>query len=127
MADRHPSTTQLLEFFEYDHLPPHLQPVSAVFHRAAHDAVDQLPDDPELTVALRKLLEGKDAAVRCAVRARRAAEARQAAESGPCGHVGPRGSACTEPAGHNGSHGDGTVARWVTRGADAGTVDRGRC
>lgn len=58
----------LLRWFEFEHLPPHLQKVSKKFHRLAHDMVDDFPDGgPELTVMLRKLLEAKDAAVRVAV------------------------------------------------------------
>jgi hypothetical protein len=70
MADRHPSTTALLRWFEYEHLPEHLQGVSAPFHRLAHEVVDQLPDDPELSAGLRKILEAKDCIVRAAIRAR---------------------------------------------------------
>lgn len=55
----------LLRFFEYEHLKPHLQPVSKMFHDLAHNIVDLNPaDEREATVALRKLLESKDAAVR---------------------------------------------------------------
>jgi hypothetical protein len=64
---RHPSTVGLLRWFSYEHLPPHLGAISQRFHSLAHELVALLPDDPELTVALRKLLEGKDAAVRCAI------------------------------------------------------------
>lgn len=66
---RHPATVALLRWFEFDHLPPHLQGVSAPFYRLAHETVALLPDDPELTTGLRKLLEAKD----CIVRARIAA------------------------------------------------------
>lgn len=66
---RHPSTVQLLRYFRYDHLPTELGVVSMQFHHLAHELVDRLPDSPELTVALRKLLEGKDAAVRAALEA----------------------------------------------------------
>lgn len=54
----------ILQFFEYDHLPPHLQAVSKPFGELANQVVSSLPRNPERTVALRKLLEGKDAAVR---------------------------------------------------------------
>jgi hypothetical protein len=56
----------LLQFFEYRHLPEHLQTVSRPFALLAGDIVRELPRNPERTVALRKLLEAKD----CAVRAR---------------------------------------------------------
>lgn len=54
----------LLQFFEYAHLPPHLQNVSKPFGDLAHWIVATLPRNPERTVALRKLLEAKDCAVR---------------------------------------------------------------
>jgi hypothetical protein len=54
----------ILQFFAYDHLPPHLRSVSEPFARLAADIVVEIPRNPERTVALRKLLEAKDAAVR---------------------------------------------------------------
>jgi hypothetical protein len=53
----------LMQFFEYAHLPPHLQSVSKPFCDLAQ-ALLALPRNPERTVALRKLLEAKDCAVR---------------------------------------------------------------
>ena len=71
-------TDYLLQFFAYAHLPPHLQAVSKPFCDLAHAMVmgdnvpesgtctfgGALPSNPERTVALRKLLEAKDCAVR---------------------------------------------------------------
>lgn len=54
----------LLQFFEYGHLPEHLQGVSRPFGELAMQLVIGLPRNPERTVALRKLLESKDCAVR---------------------------------------------------------------
>lgn len=56
---------QLLRWFRWDHLPtgPARQ-TSQMFHELARDVEDTVPDGPEKTVALRKLLEAKDAAVR---------------------------------------------------------------
>ena len=54
----------MLQFFAYEHLPPHLQVVSEQFHRLADKMVACLPRNAERTVALRKLLEAKDCAVR---------------------------------------------------------------
>ena len=54
----------ILQFFSWEHLPPHLQDVSKPFGDLAHGLVERLPRNPERTVALRKLLEAKDAAVR---------------------------------------------------------------
>jgi hypothetical protein len=55
------------QFFAYAHLPEHLQAVSALFFNLAEDIVKRCPRNPERTVALRKLLESKDAAVRAAL------------------------------------------------------------
>jgi hypothetical protein len=65
--DRHPATTQLLRWFEYDHLPPHLQDISQEFKILANIMVKALPDGPELSTGLRKLLEAKDCMVRAAI------------------------------------------------------------
>jgi hypothetical protein len=54
----------ILQFFAYSHLPPALQEVSKPFGDMANALVQQMPRNPERTVALRKLLESKDAAVR---------------------------------------------------------------
>jgi hypothetical protein len=54
----------ILQFFAFAHLPAHLADVSKPFHDLAHSIVDTLPRNPERTIALRKLLEAKDAAVR---------------------------------------------------------------
>lgn len=54
----------LLQFFAYEHLPPHLGEVSKPFCDLAYKVVETLPSNPERTVALRKLLEAKDCAVR---------------------------------------------------------------
>jgi hypothetical protein len=71
----------ILQFFAYAHLPHHLAMVSKPFCDLAHAMVmgdnvpesgtctfgGPLPRNPERTVALRKLLEAKDAAVRALV------------------------------------------------------------
>lgn len=54
----------MLQWFEYDHLPAHLQIVSKPFGELAKTFVALTDPGPERTVALRKLLESKDAAVR---------------------------------------------------------------
>ena len=53
----------VLQFFKYEHLPAHLQAVSKPFAELAQ-TVAHASSNPETTVALRKLLEAKDAAVR---------------------------------------------------------------
>jgi hypothetical protein len=57
----------IMQYFEFDHLPPHLAAVSGDFYALACTLVATLPRNPERTVALRKLLEAKDAAVRAKV------------------------------------------------------------
>ena len=57
-------TEIMLQFFGYKRLPPDLQTVSRHFHDLAVNLVAILPRNPERTVALRKLLEAKDCAVR---------------------------------------------------------------
>lgn len=54
----------ILHFFHYAHLPPKLQSTSRMFFGLAQYVVEILPRNAERTVALRKLLEAKDAAVR---------------------------------------------------------------
>jgi hypothetical protein len=54
----------LLQFFAYEHLPARLQAVSKPFGELAQKLDETLPGNPEKTVALRKLLEAKDCAVR---------------------------------------------------------------
>ena len=67
VSTRHPAVQKLHGYFAYDHLPPKLQRVSRHFAISADLLLKWLPDSPELTVALRKLLEAKDCAVRCAL------------------------------------------------------------
>lgn len=54
----------LQQFFAHAHLPPHLAEVSKPFCDLAEHIVTTLPSNAESTVALRKLLEAKDCAVR---------------------------------------------------------------
>ncbi|MGH9769318.1 MAG: hypothetical protein ACREAB_17980 [Blastocatellia bacterium] len=63
-AHRAADPEPLLQFFTFAHLPVHLQAVSGPFAELAHRIVETLPRNPERTVALRKLLEAKDCAVR---------------------------------------------------------------
>lgn len=69
----------IIQFFAYEYLPEKLQAISKPFCELARLIVAQgempagtstsfpLPRNPERTVALRKLLEAKDAAVRALV------------------------------------------------------------
>lgn len=57
----------IMQFFAYDHLPAQLRDVSQPFCELARWIERTLPRNAERTVALRKLLEGKDAAVRAMI------------------------------------------------------------
>ncbi len=61
------SEERMLKWFAYSHLPEKLQAVSAPFGQLAEKIVADITPGPERTVALRKLLEAKDAAVRAAL------------------------------------------------------------
>lgn len=73
-AEIHPAPTEftdaqiaadpILHFFHYAHLPEKLRATSRLFFMLASTLVGTLPRNAERTVALRKLLEAKDAAVR---------------------------------------------------------------
>jgi hypothetical protein len=63
-APRAEQPDRMLQHFEYWHLPSDLQGISIPFHDLAHRIVQMLPMNAERTVALRKLLEAKDCAVR---------------------------------------------------------------
>jgi hypothetical protein len=65
-------TDNILIYFAHAHLPESLRRVSEPFGQLAHSLVDTLPPSAERSTALRKLLEGKDAAVRAALPAGRA-------------------------------------------------------
>lgn len=57
----------ILKFFSFHHLPAKLQAVSKPWCHLAYHTVATVARSAERTVALRKLLEGKDAAVRAAM------------------------------------------------------------
>lgn len=57
----------IMQFFAYAHLREDLQEKSKPFGVLAEWIIATLPRNPERTVALRKLLEAKDAAVRCVI------------------------------------------------------------
>lgn len=60
-----PSTT--IQYFEYQHLPPKLQAVSRPIGELARLMEDTLPDGPEKSAGMRKLLEAKDCFVRASL------------------------------------------------------------
>jgi hypothetical protein len=55
---------RLLQFFTYEHLPPRLQAASKPIGDLARQLDSMLPDGPEKTTGMRKLLEAKDCFVR---------------------------------------------------------------
>lgn len=59
-----PFDDPMLQFFSYAHLRVDLGDISKPFADLAFHIVENLPRNPERTVALRKLLEAKDCAVR---------------------------------------------------------------
>ena len=62
-----PTPEPIMQFFTYTHLRPEAQSVSKPFCVLAESVVETLPRNAERTVALRKLLEAKDAAVRASL------------------------------------------------------------
>lgn len=66
-SDAEISNDPILRFFHYAHLPPQLQARSKPFCDLARHIIDSTPRNAERTVALRKLLEAKDAGVRAAL------------------------------------------------------------
>jgi len=57
----------IMQFFNYEHLPEPMKSVSKKFADLATEMNGHLPENPEKTVMLRKLLEAKDCAVRAIV------------------------------------------------------------
>ena len=67
LEGRHPAVRSIARFFAYEHLPEPMQTISAYSHHLAEAMLRDLPDGPELTTGLRKLLEAKDCFVRAAL------------------------------------------------------------
>lgn len=66
-ANRHPGVTGIARYFNFGHLTGEPRQVSEQCHDLAEAMVDDLPDGPELTAGLRKLLEAKDCFVRASL------------------------------------------------------------
>ncbi|MCU0864186.1 MAG: hypothetical protein MUC36_10360 [Planctomycetes bacterium] len=62
-----PASAPILQFFAYEHLPPHLQAVSKPIGDLARQLESQLPPGAETSAGLHKLLEAKDCFVRAAL------------------------------------------------------------
>lgn len=54
----------LIQFFAFEHLPPHLREISEPFGALADAIVAALPDNKDRHKSLRRLLEAKDWAIR---------------------------------------------------------------
>jgi len=68
-----PHDIKLIKFFEYSHLPEHLQGVSKQFYDMAHKINNDwkaqiILDIAEATAGMRKLLEAKDCIVRAHIK-----------------------------------------------------------
>jgi hypothetical protein len=63
-----PSTT--IQWFSYEHLPAKLQEVSKPIAELAQLMEKTLPDGPEKSAGMRKLLEAKDCFVRAKLEAK---------------------------------------------------------
>lgn len=67
LEGRHPDTVHMAKYFAYTHLSPDVQAWAKPSAGLASMMIDALPDGPELTAGLRKLLEAKDCFVRAAL------------------------------------------------------------
>lgn len=67
LSGRHPSVAHFGPLFTFAHLPAHLRATSKACHDLAEQMTSTLPDGPELSAGLRKLLEAKDCFVRAAL------------------------------------------------------------
>ena len=59
--------TNTTKYFAFSHLPAHLQAVSKPIGELAVKLEAELPDGPEKSAGMRKLLEAKDCFVRAAL------------------------------------------------------------
>lgn len=57
----------IMKYFDYAHLPANLMAISKPFGELAEKMNSELPDGPEKSAGLRKLLEAKDCMVRAAL------------------------------------------------------------
>jgi hypothetical protein len=69
LSQRHPSTRQVAMWFTFKHLEEPAQSASKQCSHLAERMLADLPDSPELTAGLRKLLEAKDCFVRATIEA----------------------------------------------------------
>lgn len=68
MSDRHPATGQVMRWLIPNHgLPGKQFALALAVQQLALDVLAEIPDGPELTAGLRKLLEAKDCFVRASL------------------------------------------------------------
>lgn len=67
LEGRHESVRQVASWFTYEHLTGHARVTSEAVCSLAVGMLLTIPDSPELTVGLRKLLEAKDCLVRASI------------------------------------------------------------
>lgn len=65
--ERNTTLTPIMKYFDFEHLPVQLQTISRPFGELAREMDEALPDGPEKSAGLRKLLEAKDCMVRVAL------------------------------------------------------------
>lgn len=63
----HPAVLDVLRYFTWQHLPPHLRAVSEEIGTLAFKMATTLPSSPQLTIGLQRLLDAKDSLVRAAL------------------------------------------------------------
>ena len=61
------SVDEIMVYFQYNHLPKRLRDVSKPFCELAWQIYETLPAGQQRAIALQKLLEAKDAAVRASL------------------------------------------------------------
>lgn len=66
--------SDIIQYFEYSHLPEHLQKVSKPIADLAKQFDETIPDGPEKSTGLRRLLEAKDCLVRATLPKKPAAQ-----------------------------------------------------
>lgn len=60
-------TNNIIKYFNYEHLPEHLQAISGPICDLAHEMDAKLPESAEKAAGMRKLLEAKDCLVRASL------------------------------------------------------------
>lgn len=63
-TERNKMASPIMKYFNYEHLPEHLQQVSQPIFELAWRIESEIPDSAEKSAGLRKLLEAKDCFVR---------------------------------------------------------------